>query len=38
MSYGDTGWERPWIRKGKDGLDRDEGVRGRADASADDIP
>lgn len=33
MSYRDTGQERTWKRRRKDGLDREEGARGRVDAS-----
>lgn len=34
MSYRDTGQERPWKRRRKDGLDREEGARRRANISA----
>lgn len=36
-SYRDTGQERPWKRRRKDGLDREEGTRGKVDANADNI-
>lgn len=37
MSYTDSGQERPWKMSRKDGLDREEGARGRADGSMNNI-